>query len=125
MDKYIFDESNGLWYELRGDYYIPCLTLPTNEDQPIGLWGQRHLRYIKEYRKALYTSLQSSGKLNSYLTDIDQQAQERLDTIIQQMVQAQGITEELKAVDQMAWVGRMNTTRASAMEIVSQEIIYV
>ena len=125
MDKYIFDESNGLWYELRGDYYIPRLTLATNEDQPIGLWGQRHLRYIKEYRKALYTSLQSSGKLNSYLTDIDQQAQERLDTIIQQMVQAQGITEELKAVDQMAWVGRMNTTRASAMEIVSQEIIYV
>lgn len=81
MDKYIFDESTGLWYELRGNYYIPCLTLPANEDQPIGLWGQRHLRYIKEYRKALYTSLQSSGKLNSYLTDIDQQAQERLDTI--------------------------------------------
>lgn len=123
MDKYIFDESNGLWYELQGDYYIPCLT-PAEEDQSIGLWGQRHLRYIKEYRKALYTSLQSSGKLNRYLADIDQEAQERLDTIIQQMVQAQGITEQLKAVDQMEWVRIMNNIQASAMEIVNQEIIY-
>lgn len=124
MDKYIFDESNGLWYELQDDYYIPCLTIPTEEEQPIGLWGQRHLRYIKEHRKALYTDLQLSGKLNRYLADIDHQVQERLDNIIQQLTQAQGITEELKAVDQIAWVGRMNSIRASAMEIVNQEIIY-
>lgn len=124
MDKYIFDESNGLWYERQGDYYIPCLTLPAEDERPIGLWGQQHLRYIKEYRKALYTSLQLSGKLNSYLADIDQQAQDRLETIIQQMAQAQGVTEALKAADQMAWVGRMNNIRTSAMEIVGKELIY-
>lgn len=125
MDKYIFDESNGLWYERQGDYYIPCLTIPVEEEQPIGIWGQWHLQYIKKHRKALYTSLQSSGMLNSYLADIDQEAQERLDTIIQQITQAQGITEGLKAGDQMEWVGIMNNIQASAMEIVNQEIIYV
>ena len=125
MDKYIFDESNGLWYERQGDYYIPCLTLPAEDERPIGLWGQRHLRYIREHRKALYTSLLLSGKLNGYLADIDQQAQDRLDTIIQQMAQAQGVTETLKATDQIAWVGKMNNIRTSAMEIVDKEIIYV
>ncbi len=125
MEKYIFDKSNGLWYELQGDYYIPCLSLPEEEERPIGLWGQRHLQYIREYRKTLYTSLQLSGKLNSYLADVDQQAQERLDTIVQQMVQAQGINEALKAVDQMAWVGRMNNVRVAATEIVNTELIYV
>ena len=124
MDEYIFDESNGLWYERQGDYYIPCLILPVEEERPIGLWGQRHLQYIKEHRKARYSSLLSNGKLNSYLADIDQQAQERLDVIIQQMVHAQGITEELKAVDQMVWVGKMNNIQASAMEIVTKEIVY-
>ena len=93
MDKYIFDENNGLWYERQGDYYIPCLSLPAEEEQPIGLWGQRHLRYIKEYRKARYTSLLLGGSLYSYLADIDQQAQERLDTVTEQMAQSQGITE--------------------------------
>ena len=122
MDKYIFDESNGLWYELQGDYYIPCLTLPAEE--PIGLWGQRHLRYIKEHRKALYASLRSSGKLNSYLADIDRQAQEQMDIIIQQMSQAQGVTEALKSINPMDWVGRMNCIRASAAEIVAKEIIF-
>lgn len=124
MEKYIFDESNGLWYELQGDYYIPCLSLPEEEEQPIGLWGQRHLQYIRGYRKALYTSLQLSGKLNSYLADVDREAQERLDTIIQQMAQAQGINEALKAADQMAWVGQMNNIRACATEIVNAEIIF-
>ena len=124
MDKYIFDESNGLWYERQGDYYIPCLTLPAEEEQPIGLWGQRHLRYIKEYRKARYTSLLLSGRLNSYLADIDQQAQEMLDTTIEQIARVQGITEALKATDQMAWVGKMNKIRASVMEMVDKEIIY-
>lgn len=125
MEKYIYNESNGLWYEQRGDYYIPCLSLPEEEEQPIGLWGQRHLRYIREYRKALYSSLQLSGKLNSYLADIDQQAQERFDTIIQQMAQIQGVTEALKAIDPMAWVGRMNNIWAGAEKIVNAEIIFV
>lgn len=124
MDKYIFDENNGLWFERQGDYYIPCLSLPAEEEQPIGLWGQRHLRYIKEYRKARFTSLLLGGSLQSYLADIDQQAQERLDTIIEQMAQSQGITEALKATDQLVWVGRMNNIRASAMEIENKEIIY-
>ena len=124
MDKYIFDESNGLWYERQGDYYIPCLTLPAEEEQPIGLWGQRHLRYIKEHRKALYSSLQLSGKLSSYLADIDQQTETMHSRLVEQMAQCQGVTEQFKASDQMAWVGRMNDIRASATEIVDREIIY-
>ena len=122
MEQFIYDESNGLWYERRGDYYFPCLFLP-EDHQPIGLWGQRHLRYIKEHRKGLYTSLLLSGKLNSYLADIDRQAQEQLDTIIHQMAKAQGITETLKAADPMAWVGRMNNIAARAREIVNMELI--
>ena len=124
MDKYIFDENNGLWYELIGDYYFPCLTVPAEEEQPVGVWGQRHRRYLKEYRPAFYNALLLSGKLNGYLADIDQRAQELFDTIIQQMALAQGITERLKATDQMAWVGKMNNLRASATEFVNTEIIY-
>lgn len=123
-DKYIFDESNGLWYERQGDYYIPCLTLPAEDEQPIGLWGRRHLRYIREHRKALYTSLQLSGKLNSYLADIDQQTEAMLSRLVEQMARRQGVTEQLKANDQMAWVGKMNNIRASAIVIVDREIIY-
>ena len=123
MDKYIFNETNGLWYELISDYYFPCLTVPTEEEQPVGVWGQRHKRYLKEHRPALYNALLLSGKLNSFLADIDQQAQERMDTIIQQM--AQGITEVMKAADPMAWVGRMNNIQKCAREMVGEEIIYV
>ena len=125
MDKYIYDNSNGLWYELQGDYYIPCLELPTEkEERHIGVWGQRHKRYLKEYRPALYNALLLSGKLNAYLAGIDQQAQELMDTIIQQMAEAQEITEAMKAADQMTWIGKMNNIRASAMEVVDKEIIY-
>ena len=124
MDKYIFDETNGLWYELAGDYYFPCLTVPAEEEQPVGVWGQRHKRYLKEHCPALYDALLLSGKLNSYLADVDQQAQEMLDTIIEQMAQSQGTIEVLKSTDQMAWVGKMNNIRASAVEIVDQEIVY-
>ena len=124
MDKYIFDKSNGLWYELVGDYYFPCLTVPAEEEQSVGVWGQQHKQYLKEHRPALYNALLLSGKLNSYLVDIDQQAQEMMDTIIQQMAQAQSVTEALKATDQMAWIGRMNNIQASAMEIVGKELIY-
>ena len=124
MDKYIFNVTNGLWYELVGDYYFPCLTVPTEEEQLVGVWGQRHKRFLKECRPALYNALLLSGKLNGYLADIDQQAQEMMNLIVQQMAQAQGITEVLKSTDQMAWVGMMNNIRASATEIVNTEIIY-
>ena len=124
MDKYIFDENNGLWYELAGDYYLPCLTVPAEEEQPVGIWGQRHKRYIKECRPALYNALLLGGKLNNYLADIDQQAQEMMNLIVQQIAQAQGITEVLKSTDQMAWVGSMNNILESATEIVNTQIIY-
>ena len=124
MDKYIFNEDNGLWYELTGDYYLPCLTVPAEEKQSVGVWGQRHKRYLKEYRPALYNALLLSGKLNAYLAGIDQQAQDLMDTIIQQMAEAQEITETMKATDQMAWIGKMNNIRASAMEVVDKELIY-
>ena len=124
MDKFIFIEDNGLCYELSCDYYLPCLTVPAEEKQSVGVWGQRHKRYLKEYRPALYNALLLSGKLNAYLAGIDQQAQELMDTIIQQMAEAQEITEAMKAADQMTWIGKMNNIRASAMEVVDKEIIY-
>lgn len=124
MDKYIYDESNGLWYELQGEYYLPCLTLPPEEEKPIGIWGQRHKYYLKEYRKATYITLLTSGKLNAYLTEIDGQAQERFEHLIEGMKQAQGITEQLKAENALEWAGRMNNIWACAMEIVNNEIIY-
>ena len=92
MDKYIYNNSNGLWYELQGEYYIPCLTLPEEECKPIGIWGQRHKSYLKEYRKATYTTMLMEGKLNIYLADIDRQAQERFERLIEDMKLAQGIT---------------------------------
>lgn len=124
MDKYIYDESNCLWYELQGDYYIPCLTLPEEENKPIGIWGQRHKEFLKKHRKSTYTTMLMEGKLNSYLADIDEQAQERLETLIGKMKQAQGITEQLKAENAVEWVGKMNNIRACAMEIMNEEIIY-
>lgn len=125
MDKYIYDENNGLWYELQGDYYIPCLTLPAEkENKPIGIWGQRHKHYLKEHKRAVYTTLLTSCKLNSYLADIEEQAQERFERLIEDMKREQGITEQLKAENALEWVGRMNNIRACAMEIVNEEIIY-
>ena len=124
MDKYIYDDKNGLWYELQGDYYIPCLILPTEKEQPIGLWGQRHLRYLKEYRRSTYTTLLTSGRLHTYLADIDKQAQERMERLTEQMKGAQGITKQLKAENALEWTQRMNNIRACAKEIVEKEIIY-
>ena len=124
MDKYIYDENNGLWYELQGDYYIPCLRLPKEEQQPIGIWGKRHLRYIKEYRRVLYANLLTSGKLNTYLADIDRQAEKMFFRLVKQIAVADGITEELKAAEPMMWVGKMNTIRSSATEIVNTELIF-
>ena len=124
MDKYIYDDKNGLWYEQQGDYYIPCLILPAEKEQPIGLWGQRHLRYLKEYCRATYVTLLTSGRLNTYLVDIDKQAQERMERLTEQMKRAQGITEQLKAENALEWVRRMNNIRACAREIVEKEIIF-
>ena len=124
MDKYIYDDKNGLWYELQGDYYIPCLTLSAEKEQPIGLWGQRHLWYLKKYRRNTYTTLLTSGRLNAYLADIDRQAQERSEMLTEQMKQAQGITEQLKAENALKWVQRMNNIRACTREIVEREIIF-
>ncbi len=124
MDKYIFDEKNGLWYELQGDYYLPCLKLPEEEQQPIGIWGQRHRRYLKEHHKAAYAELLTNGKLNGYLADIDRQAGEMFSRLISQMAEAEGITERLKADNMISWVGRMNSVRSRAIDLVNAELIY-
>ena len=124
MDKYIYDDKNGLWYELQGDYYIPCLILPAEKEQPIGLWGQRHLRYLKEYHRNTYTTLLTSGRLNTYLADIDKQAQERMERLTEQIKRAQGITEQLKTENALEWVQRINNIRACAKEIIEKEIIF-
>ena len=124
MEKVIYDEKNGLWYELQGDYYIPCLKLPEKEQQPIGIWGQRHLRYIKQHRRIFYANLMTTGQLNSHLAEIDRGAEEMFERLVGQMAQAEGITEGLKAANQMAWVGKMNSVRNRAMEIVNADLIY-
>ena len=125
MDKYIYDESNGLWYELQGHYYIPCLTLPAEkEHKPIGLWGQRHKRYLQEHKRAVYTTLLTSGKLNSYLADIDEQAPEMMFRLVEQMAGKESVTEQLKVENPMLWVGRMNEIQARAREMVYADIIY-
>ena len=124
MEKYIYNEKNGLWYELQGDYYLPCLKLPEEETAHIGVWGQRHRRYLKSHRKALYTSLLTSGKLNSYLADIDQQAEEMFSRLVKQLAKVEGVTEALKAADQMEWVRRMNSIRDRAIEIVNMKLIF-
>ena len=124
MEKYIYDHSNGLWYELQGDYYIPCLVLDEANTQPIGMWGRRYLSYLREHRPVLHTSLVLSGKLHSYLAEVDNRATEMLDRLVKQMAAQQGITERLKAQDQMAWVQRMNNIRNAAEEIILQEVIY-
>ena len=121
MEKYIFDESNGLWYELQGDYYIPCFTLQEVETKEIGVWGMRHLDYLKSCRKVTYNRLQTEGKLNSHLYNINAQAQEMFDNLIVQYKKSEGITEELKATDQMEWVRRMNNIKQRVTEIVNNE----
>ena len=123
MEKYITDERTGLKYELVGDYYLIA-----GDDEPeqesIGIWGQRHLRYLKEHRRVRYANLLTSGELNAYLADIDRQAEELFLRLVKQMADAEGITETLKASDQMEWVRQMNSIRNRAMEIVNAELIF-
>ena len=124
MEKYIYDSNNGLWYELQGDYYIPCLTLPEEEIKPIGVWRQRHQAYLKEHRKATYTTMLMKNKLNSYLADIDEQAQEMYLRLIDEMAKRQGVTEQLKAENPVEWIGRMGNIQSCAREVVNSELIY-
>ena len=123
MKKHIYDENNGLWYELIGDYYIPVLTLSSEEQRPIGKWGRMHRDYLKEHRPILFNDLILSGQLWTYLADLNEQAQECLSVIVEQMKEAEGVTEDLKAADQMAWVGAMNSIRNRAEEIILREMI--
>ena len=124
MEKYKYDESNGLWYELQGDYYLPCLQLPEEEPVHIGVWGQRHLNYLRDNKRVLLSGLQLSGKLNSYLADIDKQAEEMFSRLVKQITEHEGITEQLKAENQMKWVSLMSNIRACATETVNRDIIY-
>ena len=124
MDKYIYDEKSGLWYELQGDYYLPCLKLPKEESRHIGVWGQRHLRYLKQHRKVLYSELLISGKLNDYLADLNEQAEAMFSRLVKQLAEKEGLTEALKAENQMLWVQKMNNIHNAAMEVVSNDLIY-
>ena len=124
MKKHIYDESNGLWYELIGDYYIPVLTLSSEEQRPIGKWGRMHRDYLKEHRPILFNDLILSGQFWTYLADLNEQAQERLLLIIEQMKASEGVTENMKQHDSMAWVGAMNSIRNRAEEIIFHEMIY-
>ena len=123
MAKTIFEKMGGTYTQV-GDYLLPNLELPEEEQQPIGVWGQRRRRYLKEHRRAAYATLLTSGKLNSYLADIDRQAEELFSRLVKQMAEAEGVTEQLKADNQMEWVCRMNNIRNRAMEIVNSELIY-
>ena len=123
MAKTIFEEMGGTYTQV-GDYLLPDLKLPEEEQQPIGVWGQRHRRYLKEHQRATYATLLTSGKLNNYLADIDRQAEEMFSRLVKQMAELEGVTEQLKAGNQMEWVRRMNNIRNRAMEIVNAELIY-
>lgn len=124
MKKHIYDENNGLWYEFIGDYYIPVLALSSEEQGPIGKWGRMHRDYLREHRPLLFNDLILSGQLWTYLANLNEQAQNRLEVIIDQMKASEGVTEELKAADQMEWVGAMNSILNRAEEIILQEMIY-
>lgn len=124
MAKTIFEEMGGTYTQV-GDYFLPDLKLPEKETQPVGIWGQRHLRYLKECRRVVYFNLLTSGKLNSYLADIDEQAEELFSRLLKEYADRQGVTEQLKAENQLEWVGRMNNIHNCATEIVNQDIIYI
>ena len=124
MKKHIYDERNGLWYERIGDYYIPVLTLSAEEQRPIGKWGRMYRDYLKEHHPILFNDLALSGQLWTYLADLNEQSQERLSLIVEQMKATEGVTDELKVADQMAWVGAMNGIRNRSEEIILREMIY-
>ena len=124
MEKYIYNEQNGLWYELQGDYYIPCLVLDEEDTKPIGMWGRKRLDYLKKHRQTLHTTLLVSSKLNGHLVEVDHQASEMFYLLMKQLAEKEGITEQLKAQDQLAWVGAMNNIRNRVEEIINAEVIF-
>lgn len=124
MKQHFTDEKTGIGYTLQGDYYLPDLALPAEEQFEIGVWGQRHLRHIKQNRRVLYTNLLTSGKLNSYLAVINRQAEEIFSRLVKELAEKENVNEELKATDQMLWVQKMNNIRNRATEIVNAELIY-
>lgn len=124
MEKYIIDEQTGLQYELVGDYYLIAGDDDLEDDRPIGIWGQRHLDYIKQYKKSLYADLKMTGKLNDYLSGINEEAEEMFSRMVKQMAETQGVTEKLKVQNQLLWVQRMNNIRNAAREIVNADLIY-
>lgn len=123
MAKTIFEKMGGT-YVRQGDYYLPCLSLPEEEHKAIGVWGQRHARYLKQYHKVFYMNLLTSGKLNNYLADIDNQAEETFSRLVKQLAEKENVTENLKAENQMLWVQKMNNIRNRATEIVNADLIY-
>ena len=124
MEKYIYNNSNGLWYELHGDYYMPCLVIPEEEVHTIGIWGRKHQQYLREHRPIIYSNLILSGKLYSYLADIDTQARNKLDLLVIQMAEKEGINDQLKEQNQLAWVRAMNNSHNRAEEIILKELIF-
>ena len=122
MDKYIYDDTNGLWYERCGDYYLPCLALP--EQESVGRWGQKYRAYLRKHRREVYSTFQSKGTLDEHIAEIDQQAEEMFEQLVEQIAARQGITEQLKADNQMAWVSAMNHVRSIAEETVLSDLIY-
>ena len=124
MKQHFTDERTSIGYTLQGDYYLPDLQLPPEKETEIGVWGQRHLRYLKQNRKVLYTNLLTAGKLNEHLAEIDKQAEDMFLRLVKQKAEREGVTEKLKAENQMEWVGRMNNIRSRATEIVNAELIF-
>jgi hypothetical protein len=125
MGNRIYDEKNGLWYAKQGDYYLPELALPPEEEKPIGMWGQRHLQYLKENKQLVYLNLLTSGRLNEYLASVDEQAEDMFSRLVKEYADRQGVTEQLKAENQLEWVGRMNNIQICVREIVEREILYL
>ena len=125
MKKHITDAKTGISYTLQGDYYLPDLSLPAEEEIPIGVWGQRHAEFLKNHQRSVYNEFLVSGKLQRYLAQIDRDAQEMFDLLVRQLAEQEGVTEHLKAGNQMEWVQRMNAIRNRATEIVNQELIYI
>ena len=125
MERYIFDENNGLWYELVGDYYLPMVTVQQMDAEKIGIWGERRRRFLREHMKVTYNGMLLTGKLEEHLIKVNEVAEEMFDLLVKQMAANEGITETLKAEDQMTWVQSMNNIRARAAEIVREEMIYV
>ena len=124
MENRIYDENNGLWYARQGDYYLPELALPPEQEKPIGVWGQRHLQYLKEHKQLVYINLLTSGRLNEYLASVNEQVEDLFSRLVREYAERQGVTERLKEENQLLWVKKMNNIRACVREVVESEIIY-